>query len=91
MGVAVEVDDVVIVCEVANVVEGVAVETDNGVNVCVMFTVHNGGSELVTDVVELVTEVVVWVKLLKTELVTTDVPPVPTFRVPPKSTGGSDG
>ena len=33
VGVIVEVDDVVMVCEVANVEEGVVVETDNGVKV----------------------------------------------------------
>ena len=66
VGVVVEVDDVVMVCEVANVVEGVMVETDSSVNVWVMLTVHKGGSEsvLVVDVVELDMAVVDWIMLL---------------------------
>ncbi len=66
VGVVVEVDDVVMVCEVVNVVEGVMVETDSSVNVWVMLTVHKGGSEsvLVVDVVELDMAVVDWIMLL---------------------------
>ena len=66
MGVVVEVDDVVMVCDVANVVEGVMVDTDSGVNVWVMLTVHKGGIEavFVVDVVEEVTAVVDWKTLL---------------------------
>jgi len=61
VGVVVEVDDVVIVCEFKNVVAGVVVETDMGVNVWVMLIVHNGGREsvFVVEVVMLVSALLV--------------------------------